>query len=779
MGKLRKKICRKMAAVLSVCMMLVSVAPLIGYAKVYDEAPISNDSLGLPDLATMPNAAVRVQFPEQRYDMVIDELKEEKELNFNVSVELDKLASPANASSSDWDAEAWGAQIASELDFEATIDESSLWLSDRIGLSVRISTNPYALVVKATTPENMKYMENYNIQVRLRTLTDNVSYPELSQVADSVITLSIVGSGADRGFCIPVQNPKWVDVRPGWVTWDQNTLSDEEKYDVRYTATRLFRDGQLLNSKNGTTSSGYHWMHDLRQHFTEPGEYTFQSCLIMGNVDEVPEEYWSDVSDPFNYVLPDKTVSTPKNLSWSPDGTVTWDKVPEVDLLQYDGANKYAVYLYVINEKSGKYDRLKSMYKVKENKVNVSSALMKGRTYMFRVVALGDLVEYANSEWSDFSSEFLLDPMIKDGSEIIGNLLDSDDIKASVENTVLPEPDKGALKLAIQLSKEVADRYAELEENYKEAAGKDDFSIETESSIINREQVTVTGGLLNGATGIRFDNTSAEDLNKANVSKYREKSAINITLTGEASGKLNYPVLITMPIPSGMIIKNTGDLLIIHMKHDGSVENIEPRINGDGTVSFAVSEFSTFFFVDSASTSSGSSGGGGGGSSFTSSGTVTVDSKKGKVSSVTGIITGSGEGYSKWISETLQEGAETRWKLKYADGTFAAGYYVMDEQGNPVKDAAGNPVEQPHWEMINGAWYAFGIDSYVKTGLVFDPALNGWFYVDVNAGMKTGWQHIDGKWYYFNPLSDGAQGKMAVSTTVDGYMIDESGVWIP
>lgn len=31
MGKLRKKICRKMAAVLSVCMMLVSVAPLIGY----------------------------------------------------------------------------------------------------------------------------------------------------------------------------------------------------------------------------------------------------------------------------------------------------------------------------------------------------------------------------------------------------------------------------------------------------------------------------------------------------------------------------------------------------------------------------------------------------------------------------------------------------------------------------------------------------------------------------------------------------------------------------
>ena len=180
---------------------------------------------------------------------------------------------------------------------------------------------------------------------------------------------------------------------------------------------------------------------------------------------------------------------------------------------------------------------------------------------------------------------------------------------------------------------------------------------------------------------------------------------------------------------------------------------------------------------------SGSSGGGGsdsgsGGSSSTT-GTVTTDSKKGQVNSITGIITGSGDGYSKWIAEAPQAGgADTRWKLQYADGTFAAGFYVTDEQGNLVKDQAGNPVEQPLWEMVNGAWYAFGADGYVRSGLVFDPALNGWFYQDVNTGMKTGWQQIGEKWYYFNPVSDGAKGIMYVSRkTPDGYQVLEDGSW--
>ena len=62
--------------------------------------------------------------------------------------------------------------------------------------------------------------------------------------------------------------------------------------------------------------------------------------------------------------------------------------------------------------------------------------------------------------------------------------------------------------------------------------------------------------------------------------------------------------------------------------------------------------------------------------------------------------------------------------------------------------------------------------------MIFDKALDGWCYIDINAGMKTGWQLVDGKWRYFNPVSGGTKGKMAVNTkTPDGYNVDSNGVW--
>lgn len=143
--------------------------------------------------------------------------------------------------------------------------------------------------------------------------------------------------------------------------------------------------------------------------------------------------------------------------------------------------------------------------------------------------------------------------------------------------------------------------------------------------------------------------------------------------------------------------------------------------------------------------------------------TVIIDSKKGRIHASAGIITGTGKGYSRWIQDA------NGWWLLYADNTWAS--------GTKIQKADGRAEEQILWELINGAWFAFGADGYLKTGFIYDLLLNGWFYVDVNTGMYTGWHNIGSFWYYFNPVSDGTKGKMAADTWVDKYYVNNKGEW--
>ena len=44
--------------------------------------------------------------------------------------------------------------------------------------------------------------------------------------------------------------------------------------------------------------------------------------------------------------------------------------------------------------------------------------------------------------------------------------------------------------------------------------------------------------------------------------------------------------------------------------------------------------------------------------------------------------------------------------------------------------------------------------------------------------METGWTIIDGKYYYFNEVSDGTRGRLYRNEiTPDGYYVDANGVW--
>ena len=140
---------------------------------------------------------------------------------------------------------------------------------------------------------------------------------------------------------------------------------------------------------------------------------------------------------------------------------------------------------------------------------------------------------------------------------------------------------------------------------------------------------------------------------------------------------------------------------------------------------------------------------------------VTKDSQKGYRNVEQGIITGTAnqtvnDGYSHWMKDAKG------WWLRFSDGTW------------PMADRTG----AYHWEKINGRWWAFDETGYAKTGWLRDEDYGGWFYMDPEHGMQTGWMLLNGVWYYFNPISDGKRGIMyAGQRTPDGYYVDKNGVW--
>ncbi|MFR5733199.1 MAG: hypothetical protein ACLUD2_15850 [Clostridium sp.] len=147
------------------------------------------------------------------------------------------------------------------------------------------------------------------------------------------------------------------------------------------------------------------------------------------------------------------------------------------------------------------------------------------------------------------------------------------------------------------------------------------------------------------------------------------------------------------------------------------------------------------------------------------SGAIRHDSVKGTIDSMAGIITGEtnsfvNDGKSHWMMD------EHGWWLRFADNTYpkeACVILVVFHIAGSRSTENGGPL------MKRG---------YAKTGWLRDEDYGGWFYMDLEHGMQTGWVLLDGAWYYFNPNSDGKRGIMyAGQRTPDGYYVEKNGVW--
>lgn len=99
----------------------------------------------------------------------------------------------------------------------------------------------------------------------------------------------------------------------------------------------------------------------------------------------------------------------------------------------------------------------------------------------------------------------------------------------------------------------------------------------------------------------------------------------------------------------------------------------------------------------------------------------------------------------------------------------------------------GSPVTNGRWSQgPGGSWYYTTNGRFRNTwGYIENPYAGegqnkaDWFWFAADGRMLTGWQLIDGKWYYLNPMRDGTLGACFIGPgkTPDGWEVDASGAW--
>ena len=82
-----------------------------------------------------------------------------------------------------------------------------------------------------------------------------------------------------------------------------------------------------------------------------------------------------------------------------------------------------------------------------------------------------------------------------------------------------------------------------------------------------------------------------------------------------------------------------------------------------------------------------------------------------------------------------------------------------------------NGEAKTDWQQVDGKWYYMDKNGVMQTG--WQQVDGKWYYMDKNGVMQTGWQKVDGKWYYMN----GSGAMLTGWQKVDGkwYYMNTSG----
>lgn len=419
-------------------------------------------------------------------------------------------------------------------------------------------------------------------------VTDEVSIDEEISETDEVLEDSENAEPQTSDY-VGVSDLRWDSNSPGTLRFKKNDSTSG------FYVARIYRDGITLTNYVMGNLSGDYYSINIRHLMTDSGDYTFQVKISPddnGNIYDFSSGCVSEMSPAFHYDKPSESLSAPTGLQWDNQtkGLVKWNPV--------ENAAGYSVLLY--KDKSnmpvyGTYDRPDG----NNIQFDFSSYVGDEGSYTFRVQAISsDITRYANSEWSADSPPLgSSDEVDKTLEEIIQN---DNAVEAVNDLKDGNKVNKSELKVAMQSNAGIQSKMQQLESRYTEEQGITVSSPTVEDVAIAPEKISVLGAGLNAYSGqevvLKISRPGAESPYNPDVYKNVVQFNMDLLIDGMVKKELEIPVTITLPVPDGM---NIDRLCILHYSSaDGSYETIHPRKNGNGTVSFTITHFSTFAFAE-------------------------------------------------------------------------------------------------------------------------------------------------------------------------------------
>lgn len=389
--------------------------------------------------------------------------------------------------------------------------------------------------------------------------------------------------------------------------WTYQAVEGCESYDCE-----IYKDGEFYSSSRLTTSQ----RNVVTDRFfsyklTESGTYKFR-VRAMAAADDTShtDSEWSEWSEEKTYVRPDRQVGITK---------VYWDteKAGQVNYVTIDNAGRYCIDLYL----SGR--RVYGIYISTGNSETagqIKSYDMSGKIaengegqYTVRVtVCSADLDQYANGDAGPMSDVYDTSVGTSSLSSILADAMANQSASDAAE-TLKNSADISVIQTAMQTSDSFRGQVKELEAKYAAEKGistSRDVSEEARE-YVDPDKVEIVGAAFNAVgdnVQLSIDKTP-EDKKVPLHENYLNSVQLDIKLTSDSTEihELEVPVSITMPVPAGI---NVAQLVILHYHQDGTVERAAFHVNGDGTITFTVREFSTFAFAESGSIGGNGSGSG-------------------------------------------------------------------------------------------------------------------------------------------------------------------------